>query len=89
MTRQRLEERVTFYCTFGSNHGKPTIGSKADLENRTDRSPGRPSSQHYQPDNAVPVVAGKMDGIQGPRKRNQHSARRRVPRAEAQPTCHQ
>jgi zinc protease len=44
-----------------SNYGKTTIGCKADIENVDIERLGAFYRNYYQPDNAVLLVAGKMD----------------------------
>jgi zinc protease len=56
-----LRERVLSTAYLWHNYGKSTIGSKADLENvPIERLQGF-YRKYYQPDNAVLVVAGKID----------------------------
>jgi len=56
-----LMERVLSTAYLWHNYGKSTIGSKADLENvPIERLQGF-YRKYYQPDNAVLVVAGKID----------------------------
>ncbi|MEL7161574.1 MAG: insulinase family protein, partial [Bacteroidota bacterium] len=56
-----LFERVLSSAYLWHNYGKSTIGSKADLENvPIERLQGF-YRKYYQPDNAVLVVAGKID----------------------------
>lgn len=56
-----LMERVLSTSYLWHNYGKSTIGSKADLENvPIERLQGF-YRKYYQPDNAVLVVAGKID----------------------------
>ncbi|GHM99678.1 peptidase M16 [Cytophagales bacterium WSM2-2] len=56
-----LEERVTSTAYLWHNYGKSTIGSKADLENVPIDRLQAFYRKNYQPDNAVLVVAGKID----------------------------
>ncbi|MBL7864357.1 MAG: insulinase family protein [Cyclobacteriaceae bacterium] len=56
-----LEERVTSTAFLWHNYGKSTIGSKADLENVPIDRLQAFYRKYYQPDNAVLVVAGKID----------------------------
>ncbi|MCP9494007.1 MAG: insulinase family protein [Pyrinomonadaceae bacterium MAG19_C2-C3] len=58
--------RVTLQRTLGSayewhNYGKSTIGSRADIENVPIDRLQAFYKKHYQPDNAVLLVAGKFD----------------------------
>ncbi|MTB49759.1 pitrilysin family protein [Lewinella sp. W8] len=56
-----LMERVLSTAYLWHNYGKSTIGSKADLENvPIERLQGF-YRKYYQPDNAVLVVAGKIE----------------------------
>jgi zinc protease len=56
-----LFERISETAFLWHNYGKPTIGSKADIE-RVPTTALRPFyDKYYQPDNAVLVVAGKFD----------------------------
>lgn len=56
-----LRERVLSTAYLWHNYGKSTIGSKADLENvPIERLQGF-YQKYYQPDNAVLLVAGKID----------------------------
>ena len=56
-----LMQRVLSTAYLWHNYGKSTIGSKADLENvPIERLQGF-YRKYYQPDNAVLVVAGKID----------------------------
>ncbi|SEQ88690.1 M16 family metallopeptidase [Neolewinella agarilytica] len=56
-----LMQRVLSSAYLWHNYGKSTIGSKADLENvPIERLQGF-YRKYYQPDNAVLVVAGKID----------------------------
>lgn len=56
-----LEERVTSTAFLWHNYGKSTIGSRADLENVPIDRLQAFYRKYYQPDNAVLVVAGKID----------------------------
>ncbi len=56
-----LEERVVSTAFLWHNYGKSTIGSKADLENVPINRLQAFYRQHYQPDNAVLLVAGRFD----------------------------
>ena len=58
--------RVTFQRTLGAayewhNYGKSTIGARADIENVPIDRLQAFYKKHYQPDNAVLLVAGKFD----------------------------
>ena len=58
--------RVTFQRTLGAayewhNYGKSTIGSRADIENVPIDRLQAFYKKHYQPDNAVLLVAGKFE----------------------------
>ncbi len=63
-------ENSPFYATMKrtvgaafewSNYGKPVIGCKADIENVNVERLGAFYRNYYQPDNAVLLVAGRMD----------------------------
>jgi zinc protease len=56
-----LMERVTSTAYLWHNYGKSTIGSRADLENVPIDRLQAFYKKYYQPDNAVLVVAGKID----------------------------
>lgn len=56
-----LEERITSTAFLWHNYGKSTIGSRADLENVPIDRLQAFYRKYYQPDNAVLVVAGKID----------------------------
>ena len=56
-----LLQRVTSTAYLWHNYGKSTIGSKADLENVPIDRLQAFYRKHYQPDNAVLLVAGKID----------------------------
>ncbi len=56
-----LRERVLSTAYLWHNYGKSTIGSKADLENVPIERLQAFYRKYYQPDNAVLVVAGKID----------------------------
>lgn len=56
-----LEDRVTSTAFLWHNYGKSTIGSRADLENVPIDRLQAFYRKYYQPDNAVLVVAGKID----------------------------
>ena len=56
-----LHERVTSTAFLWHNYGKSTIGSRADLENVPIGRLQAFYKNHYQPDNAVLTVAGKID----------------------------
>jgi zinc protease len=56
-----LEERVLSTAYLWHNYGKSTIGSKEDIEKVPATSLKAFYKKYYQPDNAVLVVAGKID----------------------------
>lgn len=56
-----LMERVTSTAFLWHNYGKSTIGSRADLENVPIERLQAFYRKNYQPDNAVLLVAGKID----------------------------
>jgi len=56
-----LEERVLSTAYLWHNYGKATIGSKEDIEKVSIKSLQAFYKKYYQPDNAVLVVAGKID----------------------------
>lgn len=56
-----LEERVSSTAYLWHNYGKSTIGSRADIERVPATALRAFYEKHYQPDNAVLVVAGKFD----------------------------
>ena len=56
-----LEERVTSTAYLWHNYGKSTIGSRSDVENVPVDRLRAFYAKHYQPDNAVLVVAGRFD----------------------------
>jgi zinc protease len=56
-----LSERVVSTAYLWHNYGKSTIGSRADLENVPIDRLQAFYQKYYQPDNAVLVVAGKID----------------------------
>ncbi len=56
-----LEDRITSTAFLWHNYGKSTIGSRADLENVPIDRLQAFYRKYYQPDNAVLVVAGKID----------------------------
>jgi zinc protease len=58
---QVLEERILSTAYLWHNYGKSTIGSRSDIENvPIERLQGFYRT-YYQPDNAVLIVAGKID----------------------------
>ncbi len=59
--RSVLEDRITSTAFLWHNYGKSTIGSRADLENVPIDRLQAFYKKYYQPDNAVLVVAGKID----------------------------
>jgi len=56
-----LEERVLSTAFLWHNYGKSTIGARSDLENVPIDRLQAFYRNHYQPDNAVLLVAGKFD----------------------------
>jgi len=56
-----LYQRVLSTAYLWHNYGKSTIGSRADIENVPIERLQAFYRTHYQPDNAVLVVAGKID----------------------------
>jgi zinc protease len=56
-----LRQRVLSTAYLWHNYGKSTIGSRADIENVPIERLQAFYRMHYQPDNAVLVVAGKID----------------------------
>jgi zinc protease len=56
-----LEERVTQAAFLWHNYGKPTIGSRADIERVPVPALRAFYDKYYQPDNAVLIVSGKYD----------------------------
>jgi len=56
-----LTDRITSTAFLWHNYGKSTIGSRADLENVPIDRLQAFYKKFYQPDNAVLVVAGKID----------------------------
>jgi zinc protease len=56
-----LRERVMSTAYLWHNYGKSTIGSRADLENVPIERLQAFYRKYYQPDNAVLIVAGKID----------------------------
>lgn len=56
-----LLERVTSTAYLWHNYGKSTIGARSDLENVPIERLQAFYKKYYQPDNAVLVVAGKID----------------------------
>ncbi|MBC8152146.1 MAG: insulinase family protein, partial [Bacteroidetes bacterium] len=56
-----LMERVLSSAYLWHNYGKSTIGSKEDIERVPIESLQAFYKKHYQPDNAVLLVAGKFD----------------------------
>ncbi len=59
-----LEERVVATAYLWHNYGKPTIGSRADIENVPIERLAAFYRKYYQPDNAVLVIAGQFTGAQ-------------------------
>jgi zinc protease len=58
-----LEERVVATAYLWHNYGKPTIGSRADIENVPIERLAAFYRKYYQPDNAVLVIAGQFSGV--------------------------
>ncbi len=56
-----LEERVLSTMYLWHNYGKSTIGSKEDIEKVPIKNLQAFYKKYYQPDNAVLLVAGKID----------------------------
>jgi len=56
-----LEERVLSTMYLWHNYGKATIGSKEDIEKVPIKNLQAFYKKYYQPDNAVLLVAGKID----------------------------
>jgi zinc protease len=56
-----LFQRVLSTAYLWHNYGKSTIGSRADIENVPIERLQAFYRMHYQPDNAILVVAGKID----------------------------
>jgi len=56
-----LEERVLSTAYLWHNYGKSTIGARSDIENVPIDRLQAFYRRHYQPDNAVLIVAGKFD----------------------------
>jgi zinc protease len=56
-----LMDRVLSTAYLWHNYGKSTIGSRSDVENVPIERLQAFYKQHYQPDNSVLVVAGKID----------------------------
>ncbi|MDA1184862.1 MAG: pitrilysin family protein [Acidobacteria bacterium] len=56
-----LEERVFSTAYLWHNYGKSTIGSRSDIEAVTAEKLADFYRRYYRPDNAVLIVAGRMD----------------------------
>ena len=56
-----LEERITSTAFLWHNYGNSTIGARSDLENVPIERLQAFYHRHYQPDNALLVVAGRFD----------------------------
>ncbi len=56
-----LEERMLESAYLWHNYGKPTIGSKSDIERVPADTLRVFYQKYYQPDNAMLVIAGKFD----------------------------
>jgi zinc protease len=67
-----LMDRVLSTAYLWHNYGKPTIGSRADIENVPIERLQAFYRTHYQPDNAVLVVAGRIDETQTLSLVNEH-----------------
>jgi zinc protease len=59
--RTILDERVTETAYLWHNYGKPTIGSRSDIERVPVPALRKFYEKYYQPDNAVLIVSGKFD----------------------------
>ena len=59
--RSILEQRVTAAAYQWHSYGRDTIGSRSDVEKVPTTRLRTFYQQHYQPDNAVLVIAGKFD----------------------------
>jgi len=59
-----LEERIFSTAYLWHNYGKSTIGNRSDIENVPIEALQAFYRKWYQPDNAVLVVAGKIDPLQ-------------------------
>ena len=57
-----LDERIAEAAFLWHNYGKPTIGSRADIERVPVPALRAFYAKYYQPDNAVLIVSGKFDG---------------------------
>jgi zinc protease len=56
-----LEERITSTAFLWHNYGNSTIGARSDLENVPIERLQSFYRKHYQPDNALLVIAGRFD----------------------------
>ena len=56
-----LEERVTSTAFLWHNYGNATIGARSDIENVPIQRLQAFYHRHYQPDNALLVIAGRFD----------------------------
>ncbi len=56
-----LDERITETAFLWHNYGKPTIGSRADIERVPVPALRAFYEKYYQPDNSVLIVSGKFD----------------------------
>jgi zinc protease len=56
-----LEERVTSTAFLWHNYGNSTIGARSDIENVPIERLQAFYHRHYQPDNALLVIAGRFD----------------------------
>ncbi len=81
-----LMERVNSTAYLWHNYGKSTIGSRADLENVPIERLQAFYKRHYQPDNAVLTVAGKIDEAKTLELINQYFGTTPKPARELQKT---
>ena len=56
-----LEQRVMSTAYLWHNYGKSTIGSRSDIEDVTAERLADFYRKYYRPDNAMLVVAGRVD----------------------------
>ena len=56
-----LDERVTETAYLWHNYGKPTIGSRSDIERVPVPALRKFYEKYYQPDDAILIVSGKFD----------------------------
>ena len=76
-----LEERVLATAYLWHNYGKSIIGSRADLERVPIDRLAAFYRKYYQPDNAVLVIAGQFDAVEGARDGGRHARRDSAPDA--------